>query len=482
MLNSRIIARVFSQVLILEGILLLVSGAVSWIYNEPAAKSFLFSAIITLVTGILVFTPLRHQEKVYGSREGFIIYTFIWILFGAFGSLPYLFTSSAGNFTDGFFESISGFTTTGATIFRDIESLPRGILFWRSLTQWIGGITVITLALHVLPVVRSLNVQLTATEFSGITADKIHPRVIETAKRLIGVYVVLTIAEAILLVLGKMPVFEAICHSFSTLSTGGFSTRNAGITAFPSSYIKTVFILFMFFAGINPALFYFAFKRSFTKIIRNSEFTAYLVMVIFFPALIIFLLLREGNISFSSAFMDGLFNTVSVITTTGFYTVNFNEWGYIVMLVIFFLMFTGGMAGSASGGIKVVRLLIAARTARNESKRMIHPYAYLPVKIDQKRVPQSIIQNLLIFIIIYFITLCTGALLISFLDYDIITSFSTSASMLANIGPGLGTFAPFSTYADLPSAGKWILSGLMILGRIEILSVLILFTGSFYKK
>ena len=482
MINSRIIARVFSQVLILEGILMLVSGGVSWSYSEPAARSFLFSAIITLVTGILVFTPLRHQEKVLGTREGFIIYTFIWILFGAFGSLPYLFTSSAGNFTDAFFESVSGFTTTGATIFRDIESLPRGILFWRSLTQWIGGMTVITLALHVFPVVRSLNVQLPATEFSGIMADKIHPRVIETAKRLILVYVVLTIAEVILLVLGKMPAFEAICHSFSTLSTGGFSTRNGGITAFSSQYIKTVFILFMFFAGINPALFYFAFKKSFSKIIRNSEFSAYLVMVILFPALIIFLLLREGGISLSSAFMDGLFNTVSVITTTGFYTVSFNEWGYLVMLVIFFLMFTGGMAGSASGGIKVVRLLIAARTSRNESKRMIHPYAFLPVKIDQKRVPQSIIQNLLIFMIIYFITLCTGALLISFLDYDIITSFSTSASMLANIGPGLGTFGPFSTYADLPSTGKWILSGLMILGRIEILSVLILFTGSFYKK
>lgn len=482
MVNSRIIARVFSQILILEGILMLISGGVSWIYDEPAARSFLFSAVITLVTGILVFTPLRHQEKVYGTREGFIIIAFIWILFSAFGSLPYLFTSSAGNFTDAFFESISGFTTTGASIFRDIESLPRGILFWRSLTQWIGGITVITLAFHVIPVVRSLNIQLPATEFSGITTDKIHPRVIETAKRLVGVYIALTITEVILLVIGKMPVFDAVCHSFSTLSTGGFSTRNAGIAAFPSTYIRAVFILFMFFAGINPALFYFAFKKSFTKIIRNNEFAAYLGMVILFPAIIIFLLFRERGISFSSAFMDGLFNTLSVITTTGFYTVNFNEWGYLMLLIIFFLMFTGGMAGSASGGIKVVRLLIAARNLRNESMRMIHPYAYLPVRIDQKKVPHNIIQNLLIFIIIYFITLCTGALLISFLEYDIITSFSTSASMLANIGPGLGTFGPFTTYADLPSTGKWILSGLMLLGRIEILSVLILFTGSFYNK
>lgn len=482
MINSRIIARVLSQVLILEGILMLVSAVVSWIYGEPAARSFLFSAVITLVTGILVFTPLRHQEKVYGNREGYIILTLIWILYSVFGSLPYLFTSSAGNFTDAFFESVSGFTTTGATIFRDIESLPRGILFWRSLTQWIGGITVITLAFNILPVSKSLNLQLPTTEFSGLMTDKIHPKVVETTKRLLAAYVVLTLAEALLLSIGRMPVFEAVCHSFSTLSTGGFSTRNAGMAAFQAPYIKTVMIVFMFLAGINPALFYFAFKRNFTKIIHNNEFRAYLVMVIFFPVLIIFLLHRFNGISLQTAFLDGLFNTVSIITTTGYYTADFKTWGHLVLLVFFFLMFTGGMAGSASGGIKVSRLLIAARNTRSESRRMIHPSAWIPVRVDRKRVARDTVQNLLVFIIIYLITFCAGALLIAFLGYDIITSFSTSASMLANIGPGLGTFGPFTTYADMAAGGKWILGGLMVLGRIEILSILILFTGSFYRK
>jgi len=482
MINSRIIARVFSQVLILEGILMLITGGVSWIYREPAAKYFLFSALITLITGILVFTPLRHQEKAYGNREGYIILTFIWVLFSAFGALPYLFTSSSGNLTDAFFESISGFTTTGATIFRDVESLPRGILFWRSLTQWIGGITVITLAFNVLPVSKSLNIQLPTAEFSGLLTDKIHPKVVETTKRLLVVYIVLTIAEVVLLSIGKMPVFEAVCHSFSTLSTGGFSTRNAGIAAFPVPFVKAILILFMLFAGMNPALFYFAFKRNFSKIIRDDELKAYLTMVVLFSVLVIFLIFKLQGIPFSTAVLDGLFNTVSIITTTGFYTADFSQWGYLVLLLIFFLMFTGSMAGSASGGIKVIRLLIASRNARNESRRMIHPNAFITVRIDSKRMAQNSVNNLLVFIIIYFITFCAGALLISFLGYDIVTSFSTSASMLANIGPGLGTFSPFNTYADMATAGKWILSGLMLLGRIEILSVIILFTGSFYRK
>ncbi len=482
MINSRIIARVFSQVLILEGIMMLITAGISLIYKEPAAKSFLLSAVITLVTGILVFTPLRHQEKAYGNREGYIIITFIWIIFSAFGSLPYLLTSTAGNFTDAFFESVSGFTTTSATIFSDVESLPRGILFWRSLTQWIGGISVIIIAIYVLPVSKNLNIQLPTVEFSGLMTDRIHSRVTETIKRLLAVYVIMTIAEAVLLALGKMPVFDAVCHSFSTVSTGGFSTRNEGIAAFPAPYIKTIIILFMFFAGMNPVLFYLAFKKSFSKIVHNIEFRAYLAMVVLFSLVIVFLNFRNESVSFSTALTEGLFNTVSVITTTGYYTADFSLWGSLALLLMFFLMFPGGMAGSASGGIKVIRLLVAAVNARNESRRMIHPNAFIPVRIDRRRVASGTVHNLLIFIVIYLITFCAGALLISFLGYDIITSFGTSASMLSNIGPGLGTFGPFSTYAGMATAGKWILAGLMFLGRIEILSAIVLMAGSFYRK
>ena len=482
MINFRIIARVFSQVLIIEGIFLLISAGVSVIYRESAAGPFLYSSIITLITGVLVFTPLRNEEKVYGTREGYVILTSIWILFSAFGSLPYLFTNSAGSFTNAFFESISGFTTTGATIFKDIESLPHGILFWRSLTQWLGGIAIITLSFYVLPVIKSLNIQLPTTEFSGQMTDKIHPKAIETTKRLISIYIALTLGEALLLVIGKMTVFDAICHSLSTLSTGGFSTRNNGIAAFSSPYIRAVLTLFMFFAGTNLALVYFAVKGQFKKIIRNNEFVIYAILATGFSLLITFLIFHESGDPLSKALSDGFFNTISVMTTTGFYTVNFSQWGNLAMMIIFILMFTGGMAGSASGSIKIIRLMIIAKNARNESRRLIHPYAFLPVRIERKKIPQNTVYNLLIFIILYFITLCAGTLIISFLDFDAITSFSTAASMLGNIGPGLGAFGPFTTYADLPSTGKWILCMLMLLGRLELLAVIVLFTRSFYKS
>jgi trk system potassium uptake protein TrkH len=482
MINFRIIARIFSQVLIFEGVFMLLAGAVSWVYNEPAASSFLYSALITLITGILVFTPLRNEEKVYGTREGYIINTCIWLLFSAFGSLPFLFSSSADNFTDAFFESISGFTTTGATIFTDIESLPHGILFWRSLTQWLGGIAIITLSFYVLPVIKSLNIQLSTPEFSGQMTDKIHPKVVETTKRLISIYIILTLGEVLLLIIGKMPLFDAICHSLSTLSTGGFSTRNNGIAAFSSPYIRAVITLFMFFAGMNPALFYFALKRNFKKIFHNNEFVLYSALATGISLLVASLLYFTSGVPLPAALSDGFFHVISIITTTGFYTENFTQWGNLLITIIFILMFTGGMAGSASGGIKIIRLMIITKNNRNESKRLIHPYAYLPVHINQKSVPQNIVYNLLIFIILYFISICTGTILLSFMDYDIVTSFSTTASMLGNIGPGLGTFGPFTNYADISSTGKWILSSLMLLGRLELLTVVVMFTRSFYKK
>jgi trk system potassium uptake protein TrkH len=481
MINFRIIARVFSQVLIFEGVFMLLAGAVSLIYKEPAG-SFLYSAIITLVCGILVFTPLRNEEKVYGTREGYIINTCIWILFSAFGSLPFLFSSSANNFTDAFFESISGFTTTGATIFSDVESLSHGILFWRSLTQWIGGISIITLSFYVFPVARNINIQLSTTEFSGQTTDKIHPKVVETTKRLISIYIILTLTEVILLLIGKMPFFDAICHSFSTLSTGGFSTRNIGLAAFSSPYFKAVITLFMFFAGMNPALFYFAAKRNFRKIAYNTEFVTYVILAIGFSILVASLLYFKSGVPLIASLSDGFFHTISVMTTTGFYTQNYSQWGDLSITIIFILMFIGGMAGSASGGIKIIRLVITAKNNRNESGRLMHPNAYLPVRVDRKSISQNIIYNLLIFVVLYFISVCAGTILISFLDYDLMTSFSTAASMLGNIGPGLGTFSPFTSYADMPSIGKWILSSLMLLGRLELLTVIVLFTGSFYRR
>jgi trk system potassium uptake protein len=482
MVNFRIIARVVSLMLIFEGIFMLLSASVSFIYHEHAMSSFLYSALITLVTGVIVFTPLRNEEKVYGNREGYIIVTGTWLIFSTFATLPYLLSGSVNNFGDAFFESMSGVTTTGATILTNIESMQHGILFWRSITQWLGGIGIIFISLSVLPVVKSINIQLAATEFSGQATDKIHPRIKDAAKRLILIYFLLTLFEVLLLIIGGMPVFDAVCHSFSTLSTGGFSTRNEGIAAFSSPYIKIVITIFMFIAGTNMTLIYFGLKGNFRKIFGNNEFLFYSFLCFAFVLLGSAVLHFKVGLSYGKAILEGAFNIISIITTTGYYTQNYNLWGNIMIMIIFILMFTGGTAGSTSGGIKIVRLFLITKNTRQELKRIIHPNAFIPVRCDKHIVPQSTIYNLLVFIILYFIFLCAGTFVISIMGYDMITSFSTSASMLANIGPGLGTFGPFTNYSAMPMAGKWFLSGLMLLGRLELLTVMIMFTRNFYRR
>jgi trk system potassium uptake protein TrkH len=482
MINFRIIARAFSLLLIVEGLFMLVAGGVSFLYHEHAVTSFCYSALIAIVTGVIVFTPLRNEEKIFGNKEGYIIVTGIWFIFSLFGTLPFIISGSISSFGDAFFESMSGFTTTGATILTNIESMPHGILFWRSLTQWLGGIGIILISLSVIPVFKSFNIQIAAIEFSGQQADKIHPRIKDAAKRLIGIYFLLTLSEVILLILGGMPFFDSICHSFSTLSTGGFSTRNNGIAAFSSPYIMTVMTIFMFIAGTNMTLIYFGLKGNFKKVIGNDEFVFYSLICLIFVALVSLILYFKAGFSFGKALLDGAFHVISIITTTGFYTQDHNLWGNIILIVFFILMFTGGTTGSTSGGIKIVRLLLITKNSRQELKRLIHPSAFIPVRLDKRVIPQTTIFNLLVFITLYFFVMCFGTFVISFMGYDIITSFSTSASMLGNIGPGLGTFGPFTNYSAMPMAGKWFLSVMMLLGRLELLTVMILFSRSFYKR
>jgi trk system potassium uptake protein len=481
MVNFRIIARAFSLLLIVEGLFMLVAAAVSFIYQEHSATSFCYSALISVVTGVLVFTPLRNEERIFGNKEGYIIVTGIWLIFSLFGTLPFILSGSITRFGDAFFESMSGFTTTGATILTNIEAVPHGILFWRSLTQWLGGMGIIMISLSVFPVFKSFNIQIAAVEFSGQPTDKIHPRTKDAAKRLIGIYLALTLSEIILLIIGGMPTFDAVCHSFSTLSTGGFSTRNNGIAAFSSPYIMIILTIFMFIAGTNMTLIYFGLKGNFKKVTGNNEFVFYSLICFIFILFITLVLSLKSGYSTGKALIDSAFHVVSIVTTTGFYTQDHNLWGGVVVIIFFILMFTGGTAGSTSGGIKILRLLLITRNSRQELKRLLHPTAFVPVRLDKRVISQSTISNLLVFITLYFFVMCLGAFVISFMGYDIITSFSTSASMLGNIGPGLGTFGPFTNYSALPMAGKWFLSILMMLGRLEMMTVMILFSKSFYR-
>jgi trk system potassium uptake protein len=481
MINFRIIARVFSRLLIFEGLFMLAAAVVSWLYHEPSAASIVYSALITIVTGVIVFTPLRNEDRIFGNKEGYIIVTGAWLVISLFSTLPFLLSGSIDRFGDAFFESVSGFTTTGASIIADIESLPHGILLWRSLTQWLGGIGIIAVSLPFLPVIKSVNIQLTSTEFTGQLADKIHPRINDAIKRFIFIYCMITLAEVVLLMLGGMPVFDAICHSFSTLSTGGFSTRNEGIAAFNSPYIKIILTMFMFIAGTNMTIIYFGLKRNFKKITGNNEFKFYTFFCLIFIIIGSIILYFKEDYAIGNSVLEGAFQVVSFITTTGFYTYDYNLWNDLFIIVLFILMFTGGMSGSTSGSIKITRILLLAKNNRQEFKRLIHPSAFVPVRIDKHLVPPVIIYNILVFISIYFILVCFGAFVISIMDYDLITSFSTSAAMLGNIGPGISTFGPFTDYASMPMAGKWFLAALMILGRLEILTVMILFTRNFYK-
>jgi trk system potassium uptake protein len=482
MLNFRIIARVFSLLLIAEGLFMLISAGISFIYHEHSVSSFIYSALITIITGVIVFTPLKNEERVSGNKEGYVIVTGSWLIFSFFGTLPYLFSGSINNFGDAFFESMSGFTTTGATIIPNVESLPHAILFWRSLTQWLGGLGIIFISLSIFPVVRSINIQIAATEFSGHQIEKIHPRIKETARRLLLIYSGMTVAEALLLTAGGMPVFDAVCHSFSTLSTGGFSTRNNGIAAFSTPYIMLVFTIFMFLAGTNMSLVYFALKGNFRKSRENNEFAFYSLICLIFIIIGAVILSVNTDTSPGKAIIDGAFHIVSIITTTGFYTQNYSLWGFTMILIIFILMFTGGTAGSTSGGIKIVRLMLITKSSRQELKRLIHPNAFLPVRLDRHIVSQTTIYNVLVFLTLYFFVICISTFVISAMGYDMITSFSTAASMLANLGPSLGTFAPFTNYSALPVGGKLFLTALMLLGRLELLTVMILFTRSFYRN
>jgi trk system potassium uptake protein len=481
MINFRIVARIFSLLLIIEGVFMFFSALVALVYTEPDASSFLYSGLITAVTGIIVFSPLRNEERVYGNREGYIIVTGIWIIFTLFATLPFLFSGTIKGFTDAFFEAMSGFTTTGATIVKDVESLPHGILFWRALIQWLGGIGIIVLSLSVLPVVKAINIQLSTTEFSGQTSDKIHPKIKETGKRLVIIYILITLTEAIILSICGMSVFDAVCQSFSTMSTGGFSTHNNSMAFISSPYIKIVVTFFMFIAGTNMTIIYFGLKRNFRKIISNNEFIYYLILCILF-SVIVSIVLQQNTGEAGKSIIDGTFQVISIITTTGFYTNNYSLWSSSLITILFILMFTGGTAGSTSGGIKAIRLMILTKNNRMELKRLLHPNAYIPVRLNHKTLPQTIVFNVLVFVTLYFLIICLSAMVISFMGYDIATSFGTSAAMLANIGPGLGTLGPFSNYSAVPDAGKWFFSLLMLLGRLELITVLILFSKSFYRK
>lgn len=471
------------------GLLLAINGAFMFLclpfslYYGEDWQSILYSGLITLGTGLLFWKFADNSDnRELKKRDGYLVVTCGWLMMSFFGTLPYLISGSIPSFTNAFFETISGYTTTGASILNDIESMPKGILFWRSLTQWIGGMGIIVLTVAILPILGIGGMQLFGAEAPGITPDKLKPRIKDTAKRLWLIYLGLTLLEMVLLMFGGVSFFDSINHSLTTMATGGFSTHQDSIAHFQSSYIQYIITLFMFLAGVNFTMTYFGLKGKFRKVWDNEEFRAYLFVIVLFTVLVASALyvFKDGGIE--KSFRDSLFQVVSIITTTGYITSDYTAWMPFLTILFFMFMFMGGSSGSTAGGVKVVRHVILFKNSFLEMKRQLHPSAVIPVRLNRKAVNRDITFNVLAFMMIYFSVFATGCVAISFTGIDFVTAVGAVATSLGNIGPGLGSVGPVDNFSQVPESAKWILSFLMLLGRLELFTVLILFTGFYWKS
>ncbi|NIR51321.1 TrkH family potassium uptake protein [candidate division KSB1 bacterium] len=480
-MDIRSVLRVLGALLVFCSLTLILPIGVSLYYQDGDFHALLFSLLVSVTLGGLLWKLLPSEGELR-IREGFAIVTFGWLLLTLFGTLPYLFSDVEISFTDAFFETMSGFTTTGATILTDVESLPHGILFWRSLTHWLGGMGIILLSLAILPMLSVGGMQLFKAEVPGPSVDKFQPRIQDTAKSLWGVYVIITMVEAGLLKLGGMNIFDALCHTFGTVATGGFSTKSAGIGHFESAYIEYVITFFMIVAGTNFALHYRAFQGQFRNYLDNSEWRFYLGLVgvvtgFIFVDLFFF---KHGGIFYS--FQKSIFQVTSLMTTTGFHSANYETWSTSSQLVLVSLMFIGGCAGSTGGSIKVVRIYILFRYGLTQLKKLLHPQAVIPIRLSNRSVPSEAITEILGFVLLYILIFAIASIFMSTLGLDLVTSVSTVISTLGNIGPGVGTIGPTENYAHIPLIGKWMLSFLMLTGRLEIYTVLVIFNRYFWTK
>ncbi|WP_203255862.1 TrkH family potassium uptake protein [Hyunsoonleella ulvae] len=494
-LNYKIIFHFLGLLILFNGGFMLLSTLVSLLYKDGVTLNLLFAALVTLALGGLAMVFTRKHNKEMNKREGYIVVAFGWIIMALTGTLPYVITESIPNFTNAFFETMSGYTTTGASILNDIEAMPKGILFWRSLTHWIGGMGIIVLAIAILPLLGIGGMQMFAAEAPGPSADKLHPRITDTAKRLWLIYFGYTAAETLLLSVAGMSFFDAINHALCTVSTGGFSTKNASVAYWNGQpIIQYIIILFMFLAGTNFVLSYFAFKGKVQKVLHDEEFKLYFKFIAIFTIIAALLIYFRADVSLSSidhpmvwgegesAVRHALFQVLAIVTTTGFVTADYTMWTPFLVVFFFGLMFLGGSAGSTSGGVKVVRHLLLIKNGFLEFKRALHPSAILPVRYNMKAISGDIVFNILAFFILYMLSFIIGALVFSMFKIDFSSAIGLAASSLGNVGPALGDFGPVNNYAALPPLAQWWASFLMLIGRLELFTVLVLFTPFFWRN
>ena len=480
--------------LLCNGGFIMLSALFSWIYQDGVTKQLSFTGVFVLLLGVLLMFVTKKHQKEIKKRDGYLIVTLGWLVMVFSGMLPYLFTGAIPGFTNAFFESMSGYTTTGATILRDIESLPEGVLFWRSITNWIGGMGFIVLAVAILPLLGIGGMQLFAAEAPGPSADKLHPRITDTAKRLWYIYFGYTVACTLFMNLAGMSFFDAINHGLTSVSTGGFSTKNLSMAYWNNNpIVQYICMIFMFLGGTNFVLSYYVFKGKFLNVIRDHEFRFYFLLICVVSIIAGLIILFRADVAMSayhpmvfgeteSSFRHALFQVISVVTTTGFVSADFSSWTPFLTIVFFGLMFVGGSAGSTSGGVKVVRHLLMIKNGILEFKRALHPNAIIPVRYNGRTIQEPIIYNILGFFIIYMLMFIIGSLVLGMLGLDFESAVSGAASSLGNVGPALGVLNPLASFDVLPELGKWWCAFLMLLGRLELFTVLILFTPYFWKR
>lgn len=482
MINPKMICRILGFLIMVESVMLLCSICVSLIYGGDDLYSFLITLLITLAAGGLFILLGRKSGKGFSRRDSIIIVSISWVVVSAFGMLPFYISGYIPDVTNAFFETISGFTSTGSTILDDIEALPHGLQFWRCMTQWIGGLGIVFFTLAVLPIFGVGGLQLFAAEASGLSNDKVHPRIGVTARWIWSIYSGLTTLIAGLLWLGGMDLFDSICHAFSTAGTGGYSTKQASIAYYNSPFIEYVISIFMAISGINFMLLLLFVNGKFKKFFQDTELKWYLISIAAFTLFIGLGLRHTTAMGLEESFRMAFFQVTSLHTSTGFITTDYMTWTPILWGALNVLMFIGACAGSTSGGVKCIRMVILSKIAKNEFKRIIHPNAVLPVKVNKKVIPPSALTSIQAFIFVYLVIIIVSFLCMTALGVGFEESIGTVVSSIGNMGPGLGMTGPIYSWNALPDGAKWLSSFLMLVGRLELFTVLILFSPGFWKR
>lgn len=481
-MNYRLIFRVIGLLLVVEAAAMVLSMVVTLMTDGRDTLAFAISGGVALGAGSLLFFRNAGVRGTITRREGFLVVSLVWLTVSLFGTLPYLISGEIPRFTDAFFESVSGFTTTGATVIPYVESQSAGMLFWRALTQWLGGMGIIMFTLSFMKSFGIGGMQLFSAEVPGVTHERVTSRIQLVARNIWIIYISLTLMAALLLLAGGMPLFDSVCHALSTMSSSGFSTKQAGLAFWPSLYIHGVIIFFMVIAGTNFNLIFLLVNGKFRRVFGDEEFRYYLLFILGFTILIFSGLLITTSIPAGRLIQDALFMVVSIITTTGYVTSDYTTWAPAVGMLLFGLFFFGGMAGSTGGGMKIMRIVILLKNAWYELRRLIHPKAVLDVRFNKHTVAPKIITNILAFFVLYMMVFLLGSLFMMFFLGDFASSFGVVAASLGNIGPGLGSLGPSGSFAVIPDAGKLFLSFLMVLGRLEFFTILVILTPSFWRE